>query len=214
MTNHSNNLSLFTLYKELARKYGRLKWWSVEEPFEIMVGAILVQNTNWRNAANAINSLKMSGQFSPEAITGLSLKKLIKLIKSAGLYNQKAQRLKALCAWYINKSHFKLLKRRRTITLRAQLLAIKGIGNETADAILLYAFNRPIFVIDAYTQRLLIHLKFIDKKRKYEDLQRLFHGALPKNVYLFRQYHALIVHHSKLNKTSKVFRRTSVDPLV
>lgn len=200
MVNKIKSNKIFSLYKNLSNKYGKLTWWSHEDPFEIIVGAILVQNTNWRNAKKAIQVLKANGKFNARAITTVSMTKLIQLIKSAGLYNQKAPRLKAVCAWYKNKKHFKVLKRKRTITLRTELIAIKGIGNETADAILLYGFKRPIFVVDSYTQRLLIELKLIKKQMKYEDLQLLFHQSLPLNSRLYAHYHALIVHHSQVSK--------------
>lgn len=197
------NKNLLSLYKKLSKKYGKLIWWSKEKPFEIMLGAILVQNTNWKNAAKAMSAIKKNTKFNAKTLIKLPSDKLIKLIKPAGLYNQKAPRIKAICNWYKNKYHFNKLKRKRTTTLRKELLSIHGVGNETADAILLYAFKRPIFVIDAYTQRLLIMLKLIEKKMKYEELQLLFHQSLPRSTYIYRQYHALIVHHSQMTKLFK-----------
>jgi endonuclease-3 related protein len=193
---------IIQLYRLLAKKYGELVWWTHEAPFEIIIGAILVQNTNWLNAAKAIDNLKEKNLFSAEKINALTESQLIGFIKPAGLYNQKAPRVFALCNWYKNDDHFSKLKRKRISTLRKELIAIKGIGNETADAILLYAFRRPIFVIDKYTQRLLIENGLIKKEMKYEDLQLLFHHSLPLSAKLFSQYHALIIHHSQLKKKS------------
>jgi len=198
------NKKILNLYQFLRKKYGKLIWWTHETPFEIMIGAILVQNTQWKNVEKALENLKNNNMFSAEKIRRLSLETLIQLIKPAGLYNQKATRIKSICDWYKDESHFQVLRRKRTATLRKELLSINGIGHETADAILLYGFKRTIFVVDAYSQRLLINEGVIEKQMPYLELQSLFHNALPKSYLLYSQYHALIVHHSKTLKTSRI----------
>jgi endonuclease-3 related protein len=197
------NNEILKLYQALVKKYGKLVWWTHESAFEIMLGAILVQNTNWNNAEKALLCLKENGLFCAAKIANVSIDKLIQHIKPAGLYNQKAPRIKAICLWYKDELHFEMLKKKKTETLRNELLSIKGIGNETADAILLYGLKRPTFVVDAYSQRLLMKLGIIEKKMEYLQLQSIFHNSLPKKHLLYSQYHALIVHHSQQLKKYK-----------
>jgi endonuclease-3 related protein len=155
---------IFNLYQFLVRKYGKIIWWTHESAFEIMIGAILVQNTNWKNAEKALANLKKNDVFTALKINNLPTEELINYIKPAVLYNQKALRIKAICLWYKDESNFQILKIKKTRTLRSELFSIKGIGHETADAILLYGCKRPSFIVDAYTQRLLIKQGIIEKK--------------------------------------------------
>ncbi|RDI48592.1 endonuclease III domain-containing protein [Aquicella lusitana] len=187
---------LNTLYKQLRETYGPQSWWPAENRFEIMVGAILTQNTNWTNVEKAIHQLKQNNCLSPEAIHALPEARLAGYIKSSGYYNQKARRLKLFCQWYLEQGGYKKLKRHATPALRQMLLDLHGIGNETADDILLYAFDRPVFVIDAYTHRLLQRTG-LTGKLNYEEAQIHFHQALPPDEKLFSEYHALIVQHAK-----------------
>lgn len=186
------------IYNKLYRSFGPQGWWPLTisghktkhhagEPkndnhrFEIVVGAILTQNTNWKNVEKALENLSRNNLLSIEKIKNANKKKLAKLIRPAGYYNQKAERLKITAEFF---------SRNRTPT-RKQLLEVKGIGPETADSILLYAFNKPIFVVDAYTKRIFERLGF--KEREYDKLQELFHNNLNNDYKVFNEYHALLV---------------------
>lgn len=169
------------IYNLLFERYGKQEWWPVtskNKEFEVCVGAILTQNTAWSNVEKAIKNLKENNLLSKEAILKVDIKKLAELIKPAGYFNQKARKLKEF-------SNFS-----GEIT-RENLLNIWGIGPETADSILLYAFNEPIFVIDAYTKRIFSRIGF--KEESYDELQKLFMSKLTKDFKLFNEYHALIV---------------------
>ena len=188
------------LYQYLLEQHGWQKWWSNTSKFEIIVGAILVQNTNWKNVDKSLQSLHSANLLTPEGIKKASIPELIKHIKYSGLYNQKAQYLKNISEWFINAGGFNQLKKLKTVILRQQLLSLNGIGKETADVILLYVFKRPVFIIDNYTQRLLMELEFINKKWNYDDLQDVFHQAFAPDVKIYSEYHALIIHHGKTYK--------------
>jgi endonuclease-3 related protein len=190
---------LFEIYNLLYKIYGRRHWWPAETPFEVMVGAILTQNTNWSNVEKAITNLKKDNLLNPTAIDKLSHRKLARLIRPCGYYNIKAKRLKNftkyLCLCYsgnLNRMH-----KKSTAVLRRELLNINGIGPETADSIILYALKKPIFVIDAYTRRITACMGIADSDARYEDIQSLFMNNLPKNIRLFNEYHALLVEHAK-----------------
>lgn len=162
---------------------------------EIIVGAILTQNTSWKNVEKAITNLKSAGLLTPEKLKQLDMKELARLIRPAGYYNIKAKRLKNFINWLFNNYHGQLttLENLDTNTLRSKLLSITGIGKETADSILLYAFERPIFVVDAYTARVLIRHRLIDQDADYEQIRQFFQSHLPEDVQLFNEYHALLV---------------------
>lgn len=176
----------------LLNKFGPQNWWPAETVFEVIVGAILTQNTSWKNVEKAILNLKKSELLSPEKLSKLDDFELALLIKSAGFFNLKAKRLKNFLR-FLEKNSFDLETIKKIPNLREELLKIKGIGKETADSILLYAFDIPYFVIDAYTKRIFSRIGFLDEKASYEDFQELFHNNLPKDIHLYNEYHALIV---------------------
>jgi len=188
---------LLTLYNRLYNTYGPQHWWPAESPFEVMVGAVLTQNTAWTNVEKAICNLKQENCLTPAKILSLEENQLAGLIRSSGYFNVKARRLKNLCAWLPDRRGYKNKRRWYTQKLRNSLLQINGIGAETADDILLYAFQRPVFVIDVYTRRLLNRLGLIVGNEKYETLRAYFENTLPADVDLYNEYHALIVRHAK-----------------
>ena len=185
------------IYDILNSHYGPQHWWPADTPFEIMVGAVLVQNTAWINATTAIASLKQAGVMSPAAINETAINDIAALIVSSGYFNIKARRLKALCQWLVEKNDIDQLKQLPLKELRKELLGVHGIGPETADDILLYALHKPVFVIDAYTRRLFSRLGLIQHDDGYEKLRSCFELALDVDVELYNQYHALIVVHAK-----------------
>lgn len=190
---------LATLFDSLFRAHGRQHWWPGRTPFEIIVGAILVQNTNWVNAARAIANLRRAKLLSPSAMAAVPQPKLALLIRSSGYFRQKARKLKAFVK-FLRTSHrgsLAAMFRAPTTTLREQLLAVHGIGPETADSILLYAGNHPVFVVDAYTRRILQRHGLATGKESYEEIRGLFEKSLPNAPQLFNEFHALIVHTGK-----------------
>ncbi|MBN1377216.1 endonuclease [Candidatus Woesearchaeota archaeon] len=185
------------IYEKLYSYYGPQKWWPIiqkkptkqQKISEIIIGTILTQNTSWKNVEKALNNLNKNHLLSFKNIKKTKTEKLARLIKSSGYYNQKADRLKLIADFYINNDLTKL----STEQLRNKLLTLKGVGNETADSILLYAFNRPIFVIDSYTKRIFSRMGFCNNNITYEELQNLFMQNLKKDIILFKEYHALLV---------------------
>jgi endonuclease-3 related protein len=190
-------LDLRAVYRRLYAANGRQHWWPGETRFEIMVGAVLTQNTAWSNVERAIANLKRARALSPEAILRAPAARLANWIRPSGYFNVKAKRLKSLCRWLIAQGGVRRLARLPTERLREALLGVHGIGPETADDILLYAFERPVFVIDAYTRRIFARLGLIRGDEDYETLRRLFERRLGPDVALFNEYHALIVRHGK-----------------
>jgi endonuclease III related protein len=194
---------LMTYYHALRERFGHRQWWPAETPFEVCVGAVLTQNTAWKNVVKAITNLKEADVLQPEKIYELSLDKLADLIKPSGYYNVKAQRLMNFVR-HLMENHggdlFLLLNLPQD-SLREQLLSIKGIGKETADSIILYAAQKPIFVIDAYTKRILLRHGLVPENADYDSTQNLFEENLVKNVGLFNDFHAQLValghHHCK-----------------
>ena len=185
------------LYRRLYDAYGPRDWWPADTPFEVMAGAILTQNTAWRNVEKAIANLKQVDALSAPAILDLSHARLAQLIRPSGYFNIKSRRLKNYAQWFIDEGGLEKLSQLENADLRARLLSVNGVGPETADDILLYAFERPVFVIDAYTRRLLLKLGMIDGGESYETLRQLFMQSLKPDVAHFKQYHALIVCHAK-----------------
>ncbi len=183
------------IYENLYDAFGPQHWWPGDGPFEVMVGAILTQNTNWSNVEKAIDNLRMEGMLTPFSIERITSRRLAELIRPAGYFNIKAERLKAFVKFFIEEysGDVSLMKRRDTAALRRELLGVKGIGPETADSILLYALEKPVFVIDAYTKRVLSRHGIMDQSEPYESFQELFHASLPRDVRLFNEYHALFV---------------------
>ena len=185
---------LLNIYHCLLDHYGPQYWWPAEGPFEMMVGAVLTQSTTWTNVEKAIGNLKTAGALSPEALRQLPLSEIVALIFPSGYYNAKALKLQSLAA-YLGEYQDDLdrLFAVDTCQLRRELLGVHGIGEETADSILLYAANRPVFVIDAYTRRILSRIGLAPDKGRYVDYQRLFMDNLPADIGLYNEYHALLV---------------------
>ncbi len=187
------------IYQRLVAAYGAQHWWPAREPFEVMVGAILTQSAAWLNAEKAIAGLRAAGALSPEAIRRLPLSELALIIRPCGYYNAKALKLKSLAYWLGNdySDDIDRLVAGSTEELRRQLLAIHGIGQETADSILLYAAAKPVFVIDAYTRRIISRIGLAPDSNRYAAYQRLFMDNLPADARLFNDYHALLVRLAK-----------------
>ncbi|MBN2138091.1 MAG: endonuclease III domain-containing protein [Sedimentisphaerales bacterium] len=186
---------LTQIYEILYDSFGPQHWWPGDTQFEIIVGAILTQNTSWANVEKAIANLKAAGCLTVHAMNNLDQAELAELIRPAGYFNIKAKRLKSFLAWLFDNCAGRLedLEAMDTHRLRAELLGIKGIGPETADSILLYAFDRPVFVVDAYTARIAVRHGLIEPDAGYEQLQDLFQSNLIEDFRLFNEYHALIV---------------------
>ena len=188
---------ILKLYDDLHAEYGELNWWPAETPFEIIIGAILGQATAWGNAAKAINNLKAANVLDPKGMSKLSQKALETLILPSGYYRAKAKKVRAFLT-HLQEHHNNQLDSlfaQALPTLREELLSIYGIGEETADCILLYAAKKPSFVVDTYTYRLLERLGWFTGKFHYGRLRGMFMESLPHDYQLFNQYHALIVRH-------------------
>ncbi len=187
--------TLLVIYGRLFAAYGTQHWWPAESPFEVMVGAILTQSAAWKNVEKAISNLKAVNALSPQALRRLSLTELAALIRPSGYYNAKAKKLKIMAEW-LGKTYLDDITRMSaeyTKTLREQLLSVHGIGPETADSIILYAANQPIFVIDAYTRRIFDRIGIVPEAPNYAGYQALFINNLPADTKLFNEYHALLV---------------------
>lgn len=189
------NESLRRIYDSLYEHFGPQHWWPGETPFEIMLGAILTQATNWGNVEKAILNLKSNGLLEPYAIKEMPVQKLAELIRPVGYFNQKAKKIKSLVDYLVEKYGGDIDKMRQQDLqkLRDELLSLRGIGKETADSILLYALEKPIFVVDAYTYRVLYRHGFVGEEASYDEIQELFMDNLPHSVELFNEYHALFV---------------------
>jgi endonuclease-3 related protein len=190
---------LYEYFKILFESYGPQKWWPGRTRFEIIVGAILTQNTSWINVERAIGALRRENMLNPAAIGRTKTDTLAQLIRSSGYFRQKARKLKEFVS-FLGSQHSGSLSRLCSVPtpeLREQLLAVHGIGPETADSILLYAGKHPVFVVDAYTRRILERHEIVPKKTTYEDIRGLFEKSLPRDVALFNEFHALIVHVGK-----------------
>ena len=195
-TNNLPPLSLIDIYRKLYSLFGPQGWWPGQSRFEIIAGAILTQNTAWPNVEKAIKNLKAALTLSdPLSVHSLSGKKLARLIRPAGYYNVKSRRLKNFTRFLIRKYDGSLQRMARTPIgrLRNELLAINGIGPETCDSILLYAFGRPVFVVDAYTKRIFSRHGLFPSDSAYESIQKIFTDNLPSDEKIFNEYHALIV---------------------
>lgn len=190
---------LIEIFDILYSTYGPQGWWPGHSPFEVMVGAVLTQNTAWRNVAVAIDNLKSEGLLDAHALLREDPARVKSLIAPVGFFNVKYDRLKALLEYLaehgVDNDRFRSLP---IADLRGELLAIHGIGPETADSILLYAFERPVFVVDAYTRRLFARLgEGWMEKAPYEEVQRFFVDGLRRDAALYNEFHALIVAHCK-----------------
>ena len=197
---------LHKYFDALLQAHGEQYWWPARAPFEVIVGAILVQNTAWTNAERAIANLRAARLLTPTAIEKVPLAKLARLIRPSGYFRQKARKLKAFVQFLRANHRGSLAAMFRTPTgeLREQLLCVHGIGPETADSILLYAGKHPVFVVDAYTRRILKRHGLTHGSETYEGVRGLFEQSLPKDAKLFNEYHALIVHTGKRHCRSRV----------
>ena len=188
---------LAPLFARLLRTWGPQHWWPGETPFEVMVGAVLTQNTAWTNVEKAITNLVARDWLDADRIVGLRRRDLARCLKPSGYFNVKAERLQAFCRWYRQAGGYPALARLPTVELREALLAVKGVGPETADDMLLYAFDRPVFVVDAYTRRLFSRFGLCEGDEPYEQLRRAVEAAMGPDVEVFNELHALIVRHAK-----------------
>ena len=190
-----NEKRLKKIYDKLFRRYGNLNWWPAKSPYEVIVGAILTQNTAWGNVEKAISNF--DGSLTPEYIENIDIGELARIIYPSGFYTQKSAYLKECTKWYKKYGYSVENVRRHDLdAIRKELLALRGIGYETADSILLYAFGYPTFVVDAYTKRLLERLG-IDIALDYHSIKLYFENELDKDVALYNNYHALIVINGK-----------------
>jgi endonuclease III related protein len=187
------------MHQLLLHHFGPQKWWPGETPLEVMVGAVLTQNTNWTNVENAIRNLNAKGLLSLKALNAISTQALAEEIRPAGYFNIKAKRLKNLVRFIFERYNGSLkgLFNEAIGSLREGLLSVNGVGPETADSILLYALERPVFVVDTYTHRILLRHGMADDQMTYHELQEVFVDHLPEDLGLFNEFHALIVRAGK-----------------
>lgn len=191
-----STLPLGRIYGLLLRRYGPQNWWPADTPFEMALGAILVQSTAWANAAKALNALRLAGALHPAPLSRLSEAEIAGLVRSSGFYTVKARRLKAFAGHIMEKrcGDLDAMLAQDPDALRPELLSIHGIGQETADCIILYAAGKPRFVIDEYTRRIMGRLGIgPDPRGLYPDLQRFFEESLPADTRIFAEFHALLV---------------------
>ncbi len=186
---------LMEIYQLLYERYGCQHWWPGHSRFEIIVGAILTQNTNWGNVEKAIKNLKAAKSLTAKKLYDMDISSLAEMIRPAGYYNIKAARLKNFLEWLFKEHDGDLNRLEDTDpeTLRRELLQIKGVGPETADSIVLYAFDKPVFVVDAYTCRIMGRHGLIEDGADYEQIRDFFQSYLDRSVELFNEYHALLV---------------------
>lgn len=192
-------VSLRKVYEALHECFGDLHWWPGDSPFEVIVGAILTQNTAWKNVETAIGRLKAGDLLHPARLRLLADQHLADLIRPAGYFRVKTKRLKAFLHFLYQEYQDDLntLFAEDLWVLRKRLLSVHGIGEETADSILLYSGGKPVFVVDAYTRRIMQRHRFISGKAPYADIQTIFMTSLPRSAPLFNQYHALLVNTGK-----------------
>ncbi len=186
---------LLSMYRAARKEFGHLHWWPAETPFEVIVGAILTQNTSWKNVEKAVKNLKSHGVLSAPALHGMPTEQLAGLIRSSGFFNVKARRLKAFLAFMALEYGLDTRRMARAPggPLRARLLEVGGIGRETADSILLYALGKPFFVVDAYTRRIFSRHGLIDARWDYDRIRDYFQKTLPPHTRLWNDYHAQVV---------------------
>lgn len=183
------------MIRQLHKAFGPQNWWPGETPFEVVVGAILTQNTNWANVEKAIDNLRKNKALSAKALYAMPAERLSELIRPAGYFNVKAARLKSFINFFMDSYSGRIgkMKKEGAASLREKLLTVKGVGPETADSILLYALEKPVFVIDAYTKRVLSRHDIMELDGSYEEFQDLFHSLLERDVEMFNESHALFV---------------------
>ena len=206
---------LTAVYEKLLAAFGPQHWWPGDSPFEIVVGAVLVQNTAWRNVEQAIENLRDAGLMEPRALYAVPEKELAELIRPAGYFQVKSRRLRNLLKLVVEQYDDSLEAMFRTdlATLREELLGVSGIGPETADAILLYAGSLPTFVVDTYTHRVLARHGWIGYEADYHEIKDHFEAGLPADAALYNEYHALLVRLGK-NYCRKTEPKCEACPLV
>ncbi len=187
--------TILKIYKRLLERYSKQDWWPSESRFEVIIGAILTQNTNWRNVEKAIENLKKANILTAEKMYQCNSQTLAELIRPSGYYNIKTKRIKNFLEWLFENydGQIETLEPIETSCLREELLSINGIGKETADSILLYGLEKPTFIVDSYTARVLGRHGLIDSYCGYDDIKELFESNLDKDAKLYNEYHALIV---------------------
>jgi endonuclease III related protein len=190
-----SRIDLLDIYRALLDHFGPRHWWPGDTPIEICAGAILTQNTNWKNVERAIANLKQARVLSYKGLRDIPLENLAELIRPSGYYNQKAKKLKAFIDFLTReyRGNLSALFQEETEDLREKLLKIKGIGPETADSMLLYAGEHPIFVIDLYTYRVMTRHAWAPEEATYADLQEFFQSQIPQDVELYNDFHAQFV---------------------
>jgi endonuclease-3 related protein len=202
---------LLPVFDRLLKHHGPQGWWPGDTPFEVMVGAVLTQNTSWTNVEKAIANLKQHRLLDPESICTAAPAALARHLKPVGYFNVKALRLRNFCRWYVEQGGYRRLSRWSTAALRRALLSVNGVGRETADDILLYAFNRDVFVIDAYTRRIFSRLGLAGGDEDYDNLRLSIEENIKRErasragaaderrarIRLYNEFHALIVNHAK-----------------
>lgn len=195
----AESLTVPELYERLFAAWGPQHWWPGKTPFEVIVGALLTQNTAWTNVEKAIDALREDDALMPEAIAAMPQEELAARIRPAGYYHVKARYLHDLTVWFLDRTggDIHLLQREETASLRSDLLHVRGIGKETADSILLYAAGKPVFVIDAYTRRIAARLSLLPQGADYDTAQRFFEERLPQEVPVYNEMHALLVRLAK-----------------
>lgn len=203
----SMTVALREIYDHLFAAYGPQHWWPGQSPFEVMIGAILVQNTSWKNVEKAIDRLRRDDLLAPHALAAVPAAELEELIRPAGYFRIKARRLHNLLAYVVGRydGDLDVMFATDVSTLRAELLAINGVGPETADSILLYAGGLPVFVIDTYTHRVMIRHGWIEPEIDYHGLQEHFQDHLDQDAAMYNEFHALLVRvgHRHCRKTPK-----------
>ena len=202
MTSNGASVSqlLPDIYRRLFDAYGPQGWWPGDSAFEVIAGAILTQSTAWTNVEKALSAMREAECWSFEAIAALPEPELAEIIRSSGYYNAKAHKLRSFASHVLTRGGLERLFAQDTVALRAELLSIHGIGDETADDIIVYAAGKPSFVIDSYTRRIIDRMELSPAGRNpgYRDYQALFHDNLPAETPLFNEFHALLDHHAKV----------------
>lgn len=194
---NASTTSLRAMYDRLLRRYGPQHWWPANSAFEVVAGAILTQNTAWTNVEYALDNLKREGLLSAKKILAAHPRRLGALLRPAGYYNLKARRLRAVSRWWMDNGGHTGLGKWDTHVLRESLLQVNGVGPETADAVLLYVFDRPVFVVDAYARRILARWGMIGGEESYDEIRAGFEAKFRRPAAAYNQYHALIVRHAK-----------------
>jgi endonuclease III related protein len=190
---------LVSLYRQLLHAFGPQGWWPAQTPFEVMAGAILTQNTSWKNVERAIGTMKKENILSAHQLVRCRESRVAHIIRSAGYYNVKARRLRMFARFFVDRynADVRAMAESDTSVLRQDLLSVEGIGPETADSILLYAVGKPVFVVDAYTKRLFSRHSLTREDASYDDVQRICMQFLDADTQMFNEYHALIVRAGK-----------------